>query len=972
MKKLLIPFIAVTLAVIVVFGFFSPEIKGLASMSAPYISTPLMEEIAPTSNVTGTWQDTGFVATSFNGGNGTTGNPYQIATAQQLAFLARRVNAGGLNITTFTGFEAFQNTHFRLTNNIDLRSRAWVAIGGGQSAIFMGIFDGNGHEITLPQTIRQEVLTMRHNNHTGFGLFGRVHNARIENLNLRGDLIDWQAPPEIQNMSNRHIGALVAVAGESTISNVTFVGHLSNIVAPRWQIMAGGLIGTARNVTLNNVRNEARINVISTEESLAYVGGIIGHAESASLTNVVNRGNISEVIATTALYIGGIIGHANGIVSIYNFANYGNVHADLFAFHVRPRTANAGGVIGRLVNTVSSSITNGYNTGNVTILGSPTQSGSLVGGIGGHLMSNVTIENVYSIGTLTGEVTETINPTNPNGGARATLIHALAHNATTTALNNHRQTLGATRLARTTEWANNSGEMPRLRNLTFVQFVEPPPLPTFTVTFRSHDNQVLYTRTQTQGTIITPIEAPTIQNHVFLYWCIVSGNDLFTAITTNTTFIAIYQALPMSRVSVAFLDTGEELASFVVLQGTGIRTTDIVAVVADVVVPQWYVLAWLDNWLTGAILFGDEFVPITGDRVFYFHFVREMQTVYVNYFTLARISFDENANHHGIQPTGLITTTILIVGGLLIASVFLTEIIHSTTSQLMPMDMVVRVTIPVTAWTYNIHNNNLCEYIPDGIFNRRGHDNIPGWRFTGWQRNSQGVFVAQYDKPTITVRYFGSNGAFIREDQLEFTLAPVTELRGSRWHERLGHGFRQVFINWNIGGMIDDNRAQHMFNDLITGLAGMWETNVFEPYFLMANPDLHIEEGFGIFRASGAEVTSSLFRVAYGTARNNDFLLWADFSGAYVFNARWEIMVHFGTPWDTGFNIIAGIVRAFQSFFGWLGDFISSGGLMTILWVIIGLIVLFALMFIRKLFRFIKAVFMFVTFPIRAILRRVR
>ena len=47
---------------------------------------------------TGLWTD--YKASSFNGGNGTSTNPYQIATAAQLAYLAYGINNGITNYAT--------------------------------------------------------------------------------------------------------------------------------------------------------------------------------------------------------------------------------------------------------------------------------------------------------------------------------------------------------------------------------------------------------------------------------------------------------------------------------------------------------------------------------------------------------------------------------------------------------------------------------------------------------------------------------------------------------------------------------------------------------------------------------------------------------------------------------------------------------------------------------------------------------
>ena len=53
-------------------------------------------------------------------GAGTQTSPYQIESAEQLAFIAEMVNAG---VTTY------ENTYFKLMTNIDLNDLTWVPIG---------------------------------------------------------------------------------------------------------------------------------------------------------------------------------------------------------------------------------------------------------------------------------------------------------------------------------------------------------------------------------------------------------------------------------------------------------------------------------------------------------------------------------------------------------------------------------------------------------------------------------------------------------------------------------------------------------------------------------------------------------------------------------------------------------------------------------------------------------------------------
>lgn len=82
-------------------------------------------------------------ADSYAGGDGSKTNPYEIATAEQLAKLARDVNNGN----------TFRGKYFKLTADIDLSGGIWMPIGkyynygNVNNRLFFGKFDGNGHVI---------------------------------------------------------------------------------------------------------------------------------------------------------------------------------------------------------------------------------------------------------------------------------------------------------------------------------------------------------------------------------------------------------------------------------------------------------------------------------------------------------------------------------------------------------------------------------------------------------------------------------------------------------------------------------------------------------------------------------------------------------------------------------------------------------------------------------------------------------
>ncbi|MCL2846376.1 MAG: hypothetical protein FWE38_01675 [Firmicutes bacterium] len=868
---------------------------------------------------------------------------YTISTREELANIAQRVNSG----------ETFAGVTLRLANDIDLRGEDWVAIGGGPMR-FSGTFDGGGFEIVLPQTIRQEVNISAGMDHqfSLFGLFGRTENATIRNVNLRGDVINWTSSSQaILNLRQKRVGMLVGSAVQTSIENVHVVGHLSNIVAPRSEIIVGGVVGVLVTGAMQNVTNRARINVIATEQAFAHVGGIVGGTIDANLVHVANFGNISEVIAGTYLSIGGIVGLTypgssrdgstlttwSSRLGLYNFANHGNIHADLMVTGANPpQEARAGGIVGLLTSNpfiqAPSELMNGYNRGTVNIIGNATH-GVHVGGIVGDTFgpSHMYIDNVF---TTTRAIAGRANSATNMTSAFTTIAPQLVGD-----LNNRRAQFPMVVMMSTTVWERGANHMPMLYALT--DNLEPPVDGlTFTVTFLDRDNQPTYVRQIPEGSRIYPIEAPTIPYHLFLYWRTLSGDDMFTAITGDTVFLAIYNAIPMSRMAVVNYDTGGVFDYFYIIRGTSVHVADLLAIAARIEIPAYHAFEWV-NLNTNT-----QFIPTNTDRNFYFRFTKIMAEVEVNFFTLARINLDEEANER------FIIKGLILLGVALTATIITHDVVHSVNSHIPPVDMVVRMTHTITAWVGDIQHGNLCPWIPNGIFGRPAHNNIPGWEFTGWQ-NIGGRFVATYNKPQVAVRYFGSNNAYITTRHIDFVLAPVTEMQPTGWWARIREALRETFINWSLFAALNSNAQVNALNNLIQGLADLHTVGEFEIFFLMVNPDLHVQDGWGVFGASGASVRSPFFRWAGGTPESNDYLMWADFSNTWVMTPRWEIIVTYNTPWDTGLNFLANIWNTISGAIGWLADgglwWIVAVVLLILFWPLVPLLVALLLWPIRKL-----------------------
>lgn len=124
-------------------------------------------------------------ADSYAGGDGSKTNPYEIATAEQLAKLARDVNNGNTS-------QAFLGKYFKLTADINLKNGIWMPIGkyynygdgNGANRLFFGKFDGNGHVIKNMH-IQWEGTETR----SAWGLFSTLQGASSTNLTTVTNLI---------------------------------------------------------------------------------------------------------------------------------------------------------------------------------------------------------------------------------------------------------------------------------------------------------------------------------------------------------------------------------------------------------------------------------------------------------------------------------------------------------------------------------------------------------------------------------------------------------------------------------------------------------------------------------------------------------------------------------------------------------------------------------------------------------------
>lgn len=283
------------------------------------------------------WTD--FTASDFAGGSGTKDDPYQIATAGQLAKLASEVNSG-------VPEQTHSGEYFKLTAPIDLSGKRWIPIGYGNasSKAFSGYFDGNNQVIT--------------------GLY----------VDERGN-----------NVCAGLFGVVVAVSDETVLKNfcienaTIYAGNSTDASASPDIYGAGGLIGDASRAHVSDCSADVTVT------GRCISGGFIGNVFQGSYKNCTAKGSVSGGWSTGGF--AGCVFESDASVEIEHCASYGNVEANNW---------NTGGFVGYLEK---GKIRNSVSYGNAksTVAGWEPKTGGFSG-----TNTKGNIQNCNAAGTVTG------------------------------------------------------------------------------------------------------------------------------------------------------------------------------------------------------------------------------------------------------------------------------------------------------------------------------------------------------------------------------------------------------------------------------------------------------------------------------------------------------------------------------------------------------------------------------------------
>jgi len=285
----------------------------------------------------------------FAGGDGSSGDPWQIATADHLN-----------NVRNYLG-HSYSDDYFVQTSDIDLgvapwnQGLGWDPIGSWYMP-FMGNYDGS-----LFTIINMFIETVPFVDY--YGLFGCVENGILQRINLSDvSIVD-------PNNDSDAIGALAGHIWSSEVSDCSVdEGGISG------RYLVGGLIGSSYNSEILLCR--ARIDVSGWE----FIGGLVGSVTGTNTSGIVD-GSYSGSDVSGQSYIGGIAGSIHTLVNISNSYSSSTVYG----------TGNhIGGIVGSQSNwcEIESCFAYGEIEGYAE-----------VGGIVGH-SSRSTVSNSYASGSV--------------------------------------------------------------------------------------------------------------------------------------------------------------------------------------------------------------------------------------------------------------------------------------------------------------------------------------------------------------------------------------------------------------------------------------------------------------------------------------------------------------------------------------------------------------------------------------------
>ena len=348
---------------------------------------------------------------------GSSTNPYTISSQKEWNDFAYSVYGGRtyidangnrqyvkllVDVTVGSGYSSFaNNSNYNFAGDVSNDSN---------ENNFRGVFDGNGHTITVSFSgIKQDRASV----------FPNASGAIFRNLTIAGTICSntatsvtdyagkWNAGYDVAGFVGKPFGDVYFYncTNRTNVSGLRnaggFVGYTEHSVYAVTCVNKGDIY-TSEGINTNSESDYSWVKnqLESGDSDYKYAnvtfgtGGIIGNSNLAqTIESCMNTGNISG-----GHNVGGIIGRANGDLTINNCANVGDILAHSGAEKyggedteaARKFTLNyAGGIVGKTSKNGTINMYASYNKGTITAWGSIV--GGLIGSVGNYIFANANL-----------------------------------------------------------------------------------------------------------------------------------------------------------------------------------------------------------------------------------------------------------------------------------------------------------------------------------------------------------------------------------------------------------------------------------------------------------------------------------------------------------------------------------------------------------------------------------------------------
>ena len=276
-------------------------------------------------------------------------------------------------------FDKSSSGKFYLTDDITLGSEASpISQSIGKSgATFSGVFDGNGHTITIYAAYTDAAR----------GLFGVVTGGTIRNLTVAGSITS----------SAIQVGGLVGKCTSATIENCVNTASVT-CTAPADDSFAGGIVGYAQlgapeTLTITNCSNAGDISGVQS------IGGIVGATATTGMVEITECYNSGGIEGTRN--VAGIVGRLSSGAPDCRIISVCQNVGDITATREKDAYAYAGGIVGEYTyGTISDCL----NTGNIINANGAVAVG---GALGGNSKNGGAVAYCLDRGTVTGTLSDT-------------------------------------------------------------------------------------------------------------------------------------------------------------------------------------------------------------------------------------------------------------------------------------------------------------------------------------------------------------------------------------------------------------------------------------------------------------------------------------------------------------------------------------------------------------------------------------